>query len=101
MDGVKQEKYKSSMMGAKAPGHSSLWQVPLAAVITIVRMVTLAPSRLWRDWIVVLCAYWIFTVLKGESPAAPIVTVTVMAYLFGIHVLGQLPHVLTVLGLGA
>jgi hypothetical protein len=74
------------------------WEAAAAAGVAVLRAVTLEPSRLWRDWVLLLAIYWIFTVFRWKSPGWPVVTVTAMAYLLGIAVLGQLPHVLAVLG---
>jgi hypothetical protein len=58
-------------------------------------------SGLWRDWIVVLALYVGAAALYSRSPSWPRVTLSVMAYLLGLYVMGQLPHTLIALGFGS
>jgi hypothetical protein len=56
------------------------------------------PGSLWRDWILLLGAYGLFTALASRSRAWPQVTVTLMAFLLGIYVHGQILYTLSILG---
>ena len=69
-----------------------------ASALLIGRLVTRPLPELWRDWVVLLSAYWIYTVLAGGSRHWPRVTVAVIAFLFGIYASGQLPIAFRLLG---
>jgi hypothetical protein len=72
-----------------------------AAALLVWRLAADQPATYWKDWMLVLGVLWIYTLLQSKSPAWPTVTLSVMAYLLGIYLLGQLPHALAVLGIGA
>ncbi len=74
------------------------WEAFVACSLLVLRAVTEDPSRWWRDWVIVLAAYWAYASCRSDSREWPVVTATAMAYLLGIHILGQVPHVLAVLG---
>ena len=100
MDRVKQRDYKTSMV-AKFPTVSSATATVVVAIGCIVwRVAVSEPTQFWKDWVLITSAFWIYTQLKGDSPSWPVVTMTTMAYLFGVYLLGQLPHTLAVLGIG-
>jgi hypothetical protein len=69
-----------------------------ASVLLIARLVSRPVSELWRDWVVLLSAYWIYTVLAGGSRHWPKVSTAVISFLLGIYAAGQLPHALRLLG---
>lgn len=52
----------------------------------------------WRDWSLILALFAVYTVFRRESRTWPAVASAVMAFLFGIYVQGQLPHIVAVLG---
>ena len=74
-----------------------LW---LALALILWRLAACSPAHLWKDWILIVSAFWIYTRYKSGSPAWPVAAVTVTAYLLGIYLLGQLPHAIAVLGIG-
>jgi hypothetical protein len=69
-----------------------------ASALLIGRLVSRPVSELWRDWVLLLSAYWIYTVLAGGSRHWPRVTVAVASFLLGLYAAGQLPHAFRVLG---
>lgn len=85
-------------MAKKTETSTSLRKALIPLALLVLRAVTSDPSRWWRDWLIVLAAYWAYSTVRLEAREWPMVTTTAMAYLLGIHVLGQLPHVLAVLG---
>ena len=53
---------------------------------------------LWRDWVAVLALYWLYSAFASRSGKWVQVTLSVMAYLLSIYVLGQVPHVVAAWG---
>ena len=74
-------------------------QASAAAMILVWRIVTVPAATLWRDWLLVVAAYWLVLSISPRSSARSTFTVTAMAYLLGIYVAGQAPHTLAALGL--
>ncbi len=70
-----------------------------AWLVLLWRFAALPPDGLWRDWIAVLAIY---TILAGgaDPRRRPALAVATMAFLFGIVMHGQAPHLLRVLGFG-
>ncbi|HLF93347.1 MAG TPA: hypothetical protein VJB14_07790 [Planctomycetota bacterium] len=54
-------------------------------------------ATLWRDWVVWISLYWIFTIFARRSKAWAPVTVLVTIALLGIYLSRQLPHTLDTL----
>jgi hypothetical protein len=73
--------------------------IALAVLVLGGRLVTQSPSRLWRDWLVILSGYALYLLCRPQSPSRATVTLSVMAYLFGLYALGQIPHTAVSLGL--
>ena len=69
-----------------------------AAAIIVWRIAAVPPSRWWRDWTLILALFFLYTLFRRNSPAWPAVTAGLMAFLLGIYVQGQAPHILAVLG---
>jgi len=69
-----------------------------ASALLVGRLLSRPLSELWRDWVILLSAYWIYTVLAGGSRHWPKVTVAVISFLLGIYAAGQLPQALRQLG---
>ena len=74
------------------------WEVVAALLLLGWRAWSYPLAGLWRDWVVILCLFWIFTVLAGRTRAWPWVTGAVMAGLLTLYSLGQLPLTLALLG---
>ena len=66
----------------------------MAAAVAIWRTCSVSPASWWRDWVLVASIYWAYSCVKGGSEAWGRVTVSVMAYLFGLYAMGQWPHTL-------
>lgn len=64
------------------------------------RAAVVPAGELWRDWVLILAAYAAYTACLRESRHWPAATAGVMAFLLGLYVQGQFPHLLAVLGLG-
>ena len=65
------------------------------------RLAATPPQQLYRDWILILAFYWIFTVFGSRSKAWPYVTGGVMVLLAILYLHGQMPHTLSSLGIGS
>lgn len=78
----------------------ALFGVLAFLAIAVWRILSRPPAVLWRDWLLILAGYGIYTLFARTSRTWPIVTASVMAYLFGIYMHGHLPYALSVLGLG-
>ena len=93
MDRVKQSRYNPSMTPR------ILWPEFAAGFgVVLLRLATVKPGQLWRDWLLVLGLFGICRALGHRSDAAPIVAATTAAYLLAIQILGQLPQALSVWG---
>ena len=77
------------------------WFAEMAVAIALIgwRLAAGSPGTWWKDWIIVVSAFWIFTRLKAGVRAQPVVGALVMAYLLGIYLLGQAPLALFVFGI--
>lgn len=86
---------------ATPPGHAmSGMEAGIAGALALWRLATQAPSLWWRDWVLFLSVFWLFTVIRSRSDSWPITMVSAMAYLLGVYALGQYPHLLTAFGIG-
>ena len=79
------------------PTPTVVYQVLAALVALAWRGLSQPVEHLWRDWVVLLSLYWIYTVFCEKKPHWPKVTAAVMAFMLGIYVQGQWIHVLSVL----
>lgn len=75
-----------------------LTAVALLCAVAILRLAFTPPGGWWRDWILILTAYIVYTVMGRNSRSWPLVTTSAMMFLLGIYIQGQIPHVLTILG---
>jgi len=76
-----------------------LVELAIASALIVWRLAAGSPAGWWRDWILVVAAFWIFTRIKPGSRAQPVAAGLVMAYLLGIYLLGQAPQALFVFGI--
>lgn len=86
-----------------ARGTIGRWTVAeLAGALSLLawRVAASPLSALWRDAVAILAVYWIITALASKTRLWPSVTAAAAAFLLGIYVQGQVPHVLSVLRLG-
>lgn len=85
---------------SETPTRLSLWAwICLAGLVLAWRFWAIPVSRIWRDWIVILVCYALFTAFASKSRAWPVVTAATTAFLLGIYVHGYLPHALSVFGI--
>ena len=73
-------------------------ELMIAGALIVWRLAAGSPVGWWRDWILVVAAFWIFTRLKPDARSQPVAAALVMAYLLGIYLLGQAPQSLFVFG---
>ena len=75
--------------------------LPLVIFMAIAfwRIFSQPTKSLWRDWLLILAVYGTYTIFARASRALPVVTASVMAFLLGIYIHGQLPYSLSVFGL--
>lgn len=83
------------------PGRARSWIVPVGVVICIMvwRFFVCPISAMWRDWILILTIYWIYTSSRSRCREWPIVTLSVLSYLLGIYILGQVRCIGVVFGI--
>ena len=74
------------------------WEVVAALAIIALRIRSYPLSFLWHDWVVLICAYWIFTALASRTRAWPWVTGVAMAGLLLLYSWRQLPATFAILG---
>ncbi len=77
----------------------TIGEIVVASALIVWRMAAQSPAAWWKDWILVVAAFWIFARIKPGSRAQPVVAALVMAYLLGIYLLGQAPMALFVFGI--
>jgi hypothetical protein len=64
----------------------------IAAVVLLAwRVVCHPPSSLWRDWVFLLCLFWLFSIFGSRSKVWPLALGTLMVALFVLHSVHQLP----------
>ena len=69
-------------------------ETALAAGLILFRLLRCPPGELWRDWILLLAAFWIFSVWSRRSRLWPTLTLVAMGFLLCIYLHGQLGHTL-------
>jgi len=77
----------------------TIGEVAVALALIVWRLVAGSPGTWWRDWILVVAAFWIFARIRPESRVRPVAAALAMAYLLGIYLLGQAPQALFVFGI--
>jgi hypothetical protein len=92
---------ESSVMNRTSDGSSRLtaWAIAASGAVLLWRLMFPGSPPVWKDWMLILAGYGIFASLKSKSPALPMVSTSIVAYLAGIHVLGQIVHLLKAWGL--
>lgn len=72
----------------------------MAFLVSLVawRVLSVPPSGLWKDWMVILAVYWAVTVFVRKSPAWPALTASTSIFLLIVHAWGHLPLTFRVLG---
>ncbi len=74
-----------------------IWEVAAALILLAWRIIAYPLSGLWRDWIVVLSLYWIFTACARKSRAWTAVTAGVVLWLFMAYAARQIPMTMDLL----
>jgi hypothetical protein len=72
-------------------------ETALAAGLILFRLLRCPPGDLWRDWMLILAAFWIFSVWGRRGRLWPTLTLVTMSLLLCIYLHGQLGHTLVVL----
>ena len=70
-----------------------------ASCLLLVRIFALPATRIWRDWIAILCVFWMAAIFKTGSRAWPWICATIVCLLLTIYVSGQVPLLLLRLGI--
>ncbi len=73
------------------PLPTQVWEIVAAVLIIAWRTKSYPLAGLHRDWVVLICVFWIFIAAAGRSKAAPWVTAAFMIGLLALYVSGQLP----------
>jgi hypothetical protein len=74
------------------------WEVGVAGGIIAYRLAFYPITGWWRDWVLILCLYWIFTVFASHRKAWPAVTLATASLLMAVYSSKQVPIVLDLLG---
>lgn len=77
---------------------TEVWEILAASLVIAWRVGTYPAATLWRDWVVLVCGFWIFTVLAGRTRVWPAALGLMMAFLFVLYAVQQVPHCIAVLG---
>jgi len=80
------------------PVPPQFWEILAASLVLAWRLGSYPRATLWRDWVVLICGFWIFTVLAGRTKAWPAGLGLLMAFLFLLYGLGQVPTSLAFFG---
>jgi len=83
----------------RKPVPPAVWEILAALAVLACRAWSSPLASLWRDWIALLCVYWIFTVFGSRSRTWPYVTGVAMAGLLALYASRQFPLSMTALGL--
>jgi len=65
------------------------------------RLATCPAERMWKDWLLILGLFGAGRALFAPTSSPSAIAPSLMAYFLAIHIAGQLPHVIAVLGLSA
>ena len=65
------------------------------------RLATRSVVPVWKDWLVVLALYWLFTVFATKHRTWLGVTIAAMGYLFGVYLQGTLHYLFAMFGYGS
>lgn len=76
------------------PLPTEAWEIVAALLIIAGRAWRYPLSGLYRDWVVLLGLFWIFTAAAGRTKVAPWVTAAFMTGLLVLYGSGQLPFLL-------
>jgi hypothetical protein len=76
-----------------------VWEVFAALALIFWRALCYPVAGLWQDWTVLLCVYWIYTVLRFRGRDWPFVTAAAMSGLLVLYGRVQIPLALTALDL--
>ena len=77
----------------------TIGEVAIASALIVWRLAAGSPAGWWKDWILVVAAFWIFARIRPGSRAQPLAAALIMSYLLGIYLLGQAPLALFVYGI--
>ena len=72
----------------------------IGLALVLFRLATCPVDRLWKDWLLLLGLFGLTRALFAPRASDSTIAPSLMAYFLAIHVAGQVPHVLAVLGLG-
>jgi hypothetical protein len=75
------------------------WEAVAGALLLIWRVST-HPLPVWRDWLSILYAFWIFSALASRTRVWPYVAGAIMGGLLILYGWSQVPLTLDALGLG-
>lgn len=73
------------------PLPTEVWEIVAALLILAWRAWAYPLSGLLRDWVVLLCLFWMFIAAAGRTRPAPWVTAGFMIGLLVLYVSGQMP----------
>jgi len=76
---------------------SKTWELLPPFALILWRIASHPAATLWRDWVVLLCFYWIYTALRHRGKEWPAVTAASMVGLLVLYATSQVPLALAAL----
>ena len=70
------------------------WFEVAAAACLLSARLALDPKPFWKDWVILVCAWWIATVFWAETRIWKAATAGLMLWLFGLYLVRQVPFIL-------
>jgi hypothetical protein len=77
-------------------------KIPILAIAMATllwRISTTPPRFLWQDWVTILTLYGVYSLYRYKTEKWSAVSAATSAFLLGIYAIGQVPHLLKILGL--
>jgi hypothetical protein len=86
-------------MNGLMPDRAAAVQGGAALLLLSSRIACFPSGFLWRDWVSILCGFWILLIFFRKEEQQRRITLCVLWFLLGIYVAGHLGYTLHVLGL--
>lgn len=82
---------------APAPLSNAGWIEAAVAACLLATRIALRPGALWKDWVAIVCAWWLVAVFAPGGRTWKAATVLVMLWLLGVYLVGQIPLIVDTL----
>ncbi len=75
-------------------------ELSVTAAVLLWRLRAVPLRMIWQDAAAVLAVYWLYCAARDSARPRPLAASVVAAYLVGVYLSGQVPHLLRALGWG-